>query len=126
MKQKGFTLIEIIFAMIILAVVVLSVMTVLANVNQATAMPDVINRCTYLAERELERVNQRRFSMVVNEGPVNYAMAGYTDYSYQIAVSPPPAALGLGTTTARAKQVIVTVSHPVHGQVQLTTLVGNN
>jgi prepilin-type N-terminal cleavage/methylation domain-containing protein len=126
MKSRGFTLIELVISIVVLALVIGVSMTMLSEIARASVRPDFLNRCGFLAERELERVNQLRYSMIVNQGPQNYAMPGFTDYSFRIQVAAPPAALGFGIDTVRAKQVTITVSHPAYGQVVLTTLVSNN
>lgn len=126
MRNRGFTLIELIISIVVLSIVIFTSMTMLANISRMTVMPDVLNRCGLLAERELERVNQKRYSTIVNEGPTAYAMPGFTDYTFQIEVSPPPGGLGLGSDSSRIKQVAITVSHPVYGAVTLTTLVANS
>jgi prepilin-type N-terminal cleavage/methylation domain-containing protein len=126
LKARGFTLIELVISIVVISLVIGTVLTVYASLGRMTITPDAVNRCTFLAERELERINQMRFSAVVNEGPVNYTMAGFTDYSYQIITAVPPVALGLGNDMTRGKQVTITVSHPAFGQVVLTTLVTRN
>lgn len=126
MKSRGFTLVELIISIVVISLVIGTSVSMSAKLSRATVMPDVLNISTFLAERELERVNQKRFSAIANEGPTNYTEAPFTDYSWQIQVSAPPAGLGLGTTTARAKQVVVIINHAVYGAVSLSTLVSNN
>ena len=123
-SQKGFNLIEVIIVILVLSLAVGTLLISFSGVVQMSVTPELLDRSVELAERELERVSGLRFSSVVNDGPVSYA-GDFSDYSYQIAVSPVPAALAADPGMLQYKQVQVTVTHASAGSVTLSTVVTN-
>ncbi len=122
--QKGFSLIEMVIAIIVLSIVVGTVLSVFADVMQSTVTPEIINVSTSLAEKEMERVSGLRFSDVVDEGPTSYT-GNFSNYSYQVTVSAVPVALASDAGMAEYKQVQVTISHATAGSVSLRSVVTN-
>lgn len=114
-------MIEVVIAMVVIAIAVGTLLAVLAEMTNATVMPEVVNIATHLAERELDRVSGLRFSAVANEGPTSYTGA-FSNYSYQVTVSAVPAAIAVDPGMTQYKQVQVTVTPTTAGAVSLTTL----
>ena len=125
LKQKGFSLIEMVIAIVVLTIAVGTLLVVFGDVLSSTVMPEIVNVSSELAERELERVSGLRFSSVVNEGPTSYT-GSFSNYSYQVTVSAVPLALANDAGMTQYKQVAITVSHATAGAVTLTTVVTNN
>lgn len=124
-KPQGFTFIELIIAIAILSVAVTVLLVVFASVTEQTVMSELLSVDTYLAEQELERITGMRFSQVASSGPTAYG-GDFSDYEYEITVSPVPVALAADPAMSQYKQVEVTVRHATAGAVSLTTIVTNN
>lgn len=123
--QNGFTLVELVIAILILSIAVGTLLGLLASVVDQTVLPEVINRATYLAEQELERISGLRFSEITDAGPTAYG-GNFTDYTYQIEVDPVPTTLATDPAMNDYKQVRVTVAHSSGASAHLTTIMVNN
>lgn len=123
--QKGFTLIETLIAVVVMGIAVGALLLVLTSVVDQTVLPEIHNVGSHLLEREFERVTSQRFAAVVNE-PSTAFPGSFSDYSWQVAVSPVPAALASDPGMSQYKQVLVTVTHASGGAVSLSTVVTNN
>lgn len=123
--KKGFTLIELIIAIAVLSIAIGSLFLVLANLVNTSVLPQVLNVGAGLAEEQLERVTQLRYSDVVNQGPANFG-GNFSSYSYRIQVAAVPAALANDPGMANYKQVTVTVTHSTAGSVSATTVATNH
>ena len=124
MKSRGFTLIEAIIAVVVLGIAVGTLLQVMGHAIQATIRPDVMSTATHLAEGELERVTNLRYSQIVNAGPTAFA-APFSNYTYETRVSAVPVALANDPAMAQYKQVEVIIAYPSMGGVTLTTMVTN-
>lgn len=126
---RGFTLIELIMAFIILTIGIIPLMFMIAQAAQKTAQPELLSVSTGLAENELERVTNLRFSQIVNEAPTAFG-APFANYTHEVTVSrvppcPCPPGLADDPTMAQYKQVTVRIHHQTQGDVTLTTIVTN-
>lgn len=108
--------------MSVLAIAVSSLLFVLANMMAESVYPEFLNSAAYLAEQEFERISSKRFSEALPEGPNHYT-GDFSEYRYQISISPVPAELGNDPEMERYKQVQIAVDHSRAGGVILTTLV---
>lgn len=124
-NQKGFSLIEMVLAIIILSVFCGVVLSVFSDVMQSTVKPEIIDVSTGLAEKEMDRVTGLRFSSVANEASTSYT-GNFSNYSYKVDLSAVPLSLASDAGMALYKQVKVTVTHSTAGSVSLTTIVTNN
>ena len=122
--SKGFTLIEVIFSVVVLSIGLVTLIQVMTHVLNRFSMTEALNMGTSLAERELERVANLRYSNVVNAGPTFYA-SPFQNYTYQVSVTAVPVALANDLGMAQYKQVTVTIHHTMKGDVSLTTIVTN-
>ena len=124
-QEKGFTMIELIIAIVILSIAIGTLGVVIANMTTQAVLPGVLNTSTQLAEQEMERVSGLRFSAIANEASTSYT-GNFSAYSYQVTVSAVPVALANDPGQAQYKQVQVTVTHTAGGSISLTTIVTNN
>lgn len=122
MNRKGFTLIEIIITIVVLSIAIGTLMTVSSSILSSSVTPEVLDRSSELAEQQLERISNLRFSQVVNEGPAPFT-GNFTNYSYRIVVAPVPASIADDAAMARYKQVTITITQPGGSTVNLTTIV---
>jgi len=121
----GFTLIEIVIVIVVLSLVAATLLTVMGAISQNVILPFMTQIATGLAEKQFERVIGLRFSQVTDEGPAAFAFP-FTDYSYEITVSPVPANLFNDPSMTRYKQVEIEVSHALVGHVNVYTVVTNH
>ena len=124
-SSAGFSLIEMVIAIIILSIAVGTVLSAFSNVIKSTVTPELIDVSTDLAEKEMERVVGQRFSVIANEATTAYT-GSYSNYSYKVDVAAVPVALASDAGMISYKQVTVTVTHATAGAVSLTTIVTNN
>ena len=122
---KGFTLIELVMATTVLIIAVGGLLTIFANVVHSTVMPELLNIGAYLGEEQLERVKTLRYSDVLNQGPTPFG-GNFTNYDYQVVVSPVPLTLADDPGMLNYKQVQMIVRHTTVGQVTLTTVISNH
>ena len=129
-SQGGFTLIELIVSIIVLAIAVAGVLAALSAVSVRTANAMVSEQATAIARAYLNEVLQKPFG--ANDGQVarsqldvvddyagltnvgvrdqtGAAVASLSQFTVTVAVT--PAALGL-VPAGQARQVDVTVTHP--------------
>lgn len=125
MNQKGFSLIEMVIAIIILSVAVGTLLVAFSNVLSSTLTPEIIGVGTNLAEKEMERVTGLRYSAVADVATTAYT-GNFSNYSYKIDVTAVPVALASDAGMTNYKQVKVTVTHASAGAVSLTSIVTNN
>ena len=123
-KDRGFTLIELVVAIVVISIAVSGLLVTFSNIIRATVQPEVINISTHLAEQEMERETALRFSSVANVASTNFG-GSFSAYSFQVAVSAVPAALANDPGMANYKQVLVTVTHTSGVSLSLTSVVTN-
>ena len=127
--SRGFTLVEMIMGITILSIAILALLLVVGQAAQKSAQPELLSTATHLAEGEMERVGNLRYSQIVNQAPAAFA-APFADYTYEVTVSavpPCPCPPGLADDPAmnQYKQVNVIIRHASQGGVTLTTIVMN-
>lgn len=124
-KNKwGFTLIEIVIAMVIIGASVGTLLSVAGAITRATTNPEMVNIASALAEEQIEKTTALRFSEIANVAPTSFG-GDFSNYTYQVTVDAVPGTLALDPLMINYKQVAITVSHPQAGSVQLTTIVAN-
>ena len=124
-NKKGFSIIELLIAIVILSMAVGTLVVVLDEVIHAEVLPETLNISTALAEQEMERVTALRFASVVNEGPIAYT-GDFSSYTYEIKVTAVPVDLANDPGMSNYKQVQIIVQHSVLGSVNLETIVTNH
>jgi prepilin-type N-terminal cleavage/methylation domain-containing protein len=121
---RGFTLIEVVIAIVIISVAIVPLVLSFGNILRVTVLPPILDTATFLAEKELERVTSARYSAVQDEGPTAYA-GDFSEYQYEINVSAVPLTLANDAAMSQYKQVEIIVSHESVGSVSLKTIVTN-
>ena len=123
-RSRGFTLIELAMAIVIIAIAIAPLSVILGNIISKTVLPEVLNVSNYLAEQELERISTLRFSQINSQAQTSYA-GNFSRYSYQITVTAVPAALANDPLMQQYKQVSITIQNFYLSAVTVTTLVSN-
>ena len=129
-NKSGFTFIEVLIAIVILAVALPPLLITMMTVVMESNVNAISDQASFLAERELERILSYRFDAVVDEGPTAYT-GNYSDYSYEVAVSAftvsDPAAITnvCGFDTSQCKKIQITITNTNGANVYLTTIATN-
>ena len=119
-RPRGFTLIELMLAILLLAVGVMGVVYAFERGVFATNDTELVGQAVTLAQERLENLRGTAFASIVDEAKA--AIPGWTGFSRQVTVTQPPG------TNADAKQVVVTVfwtPGPAELSTVLTTVVTN-
>lgn len=124
-KKRGFTIIELVIAIVVISIAVGTLLTVLAAQSQSTIIPYITQVATGLAEQEMERITSLRFAQVINAGPTPFVFP-FQDYTLQVVVSAVPVAIADDPGMTDYKQVQVIVANSTIGSINLTTIVTNN
>lgn len=119
---RGFTLLEMLLALIILMVGVLSTVYLVSRGIVATNDTESTEQAMALAQQRMEALRSGAYAAIVNE-PLA-AVPGWANFSRQVAVSQP---VGTGASI-QIRQVVVTVFWSTTGgnqSLSLTTYVCN-
>jgi hypothetical protein len=122
-NNRGFTVVEILFAFALLAVGLAEVVVIMGQgQTQDTASGKNVVALT-LAKEQLESIKNLPYAGVNSVALTNYG-APYTDYAYQVVVTP------VGALPGQIKDVTVTVSYVLAAQsinpkISLETYIGN-
>ena len=125
--KSGFSIIEIIALVVVLAIVLTPFSILVVNVMQRNAQSQAMATAVSLAEAEMERVTGLRFSGVANAAATAFS-APFSAYSCEIvadyvnsgALNTPV----VGPTDY--KRVQVKVSNSISGTITLTTVMAND
>ena len=133
-NKRSFTLIEVVLTMAILGICLTPLCIMIVNVVQKNVLSQVQATAVSLAQGEMEKVTNLRFSNVNCEASsafsnpfsayskqvfVDYVFAGALDAS----VGQPSLCASPGGTATDYKKVRVVISHPIIGSLTLATLV---
>lgn len=125
-KKRGFTLVEIVISIVILAVVLTPFTVLVATIVRKNIYSQAQATAVALAEGEIERLTNMRFSAVDDEASAAFA-APFSAYTHTAAVDYVNAG-DLNTPVAgptNYKRVQITVDNSISGTITLTTLVTN-
>ena len=126
MKQ-GMTLVEVVMAIVIIAIAFYSLIAVYATTSQRNVTIETINDKLYLAQEKIEQYMTRPITSIVTVNPTTIEAANFSDYKYQILVTT-VATSDLTTTVASSPykkvRVMVWGGQPtsVMGTVEVDTL----
>ncbi len=127
--MRGFTLIELIMVIVVSAILLLGISIPLRVVLVQGVAPEYQAVASMLAERELERISDLRFSTIVSI-PATPFIAPFDDYSYSIVVNYVNGPNNLDVVTdplvTDYKRIKIIVSHPATDNVVTTTLLTQN
>jgi Tfp pilus assembly protein PilV len=88
---RGFTLVEVLIAAVLLVAVIIPLMTSFLNATRWTSEAKGLLTAAYLAQSKLEEVKNKPFGEVQNDPPDSdnppVPFAGYPDYAYRITIT---------------------------------------
>jgi len=127
MSRIGFTLIETVLVILILSIALPPFAMTVATVMQKNIYSQTQATAVMLAEAELERVANLRFSAVASESTAAFS-SPFDKYTHQIVCGyVNPGALDtivVGPTDYKRVQIIVNSN--ISGNITLTTIITNN
>lgn len=136
-NKHGFTLIEIIITIVLLAILTSGLMAMFTTFSKSNGDPSVITQATELAQEKMEQIiadknnPARGFPYLITSGPNNYPaenpVTGFTNFSRSVTIVYVDPAVSLNTGVAgltNYKNVSVTVTS-LTGSVTTSTLVGS-
>lgn len=119
----GFTLIEVLIAIAIIAISVVPLMLVLSSLLQDAAINEFGEVAAGLAEQEVDRIIAGRFDEPATTAATAYA-GNYSDYTYAFTVTDISAgndsALNTNCGSSTCKSIDVTVTHTPTGMAVTT------
>jgi len=132
-RLSGFTFIEIVAAIAILAVGILAVLTIFPVGIESSKKAAVRTKATLLGEMKMEELRATKtFGDLGNVAKTNFPAAEDPEQSYQYKVDVSAATLKTDGSTDKLKKVVVSVFWPAkesdenkQQRMDFTTLVGN-
>lgn len=126
MKKNGFTLIELIMAVVILGIVVLSVLNIFININFKNPKLEAVSTSLYLASAKLEEISNRNFNSITSESLTSF-LGDFSDYNYsvQAAYVASQEIEEVSLTPTSYKWIKVFVSSYSLGSLEVSTLVSD-
>lgn len=130
MKRKGFTIIELVIVLVVMAIASAGLAAVVVEVMQGSAKAEVISAATGLATGEAERVFRLPFANIADEhrgSPQSYS-GDFSNYSWEVRADNIDTAqpnLGTDTLMETYKAVEVRVHHSSIGYLQVRFLRAN-
>ncbi|NQT47144.1 MAG: type II secretion system protein [Candidatus Omnitrophica bacterium] len=125
--DKGLTLIELVMAIVIAAIVLTPTSIVIVESVRNAFLPEHLTIASSLAEREIERVTNLRFSEVAADS--NTYTGDFSDYSWDVDFYY-VAGNDLNTSVSPAvtgyKRVTITISRPGFPDVSAVTVLTDN
>jgi prepilin-type N-terminal cleavage/methylation domain-containing protein len=136
LRQDGFTLIETIITLAVLAIAVVGVLSVFITGTIGSANPQAFTQASHLVQEQIDTIHgdrqdsARGFSWIIpGNYPLESPVASFGDFSRSTSIfcvtgadlntdsgSPPPCASGY-------THITVTVMHPVIGSISADTIV---
>ena len=126
MKEKAFSLIEVVLVMIVIGISVTPLCIAMVNIVHRNVFTQAHATAVALAEGEVERLTNARFSLVTGESPVA-CEPPFSHYVRETVVEyVDPADLNTSVVgPTNYKRVRVKVNNPLAGEIVLTTIVTN-
>lgn len=135
-EKRAFTLIEVVLVIVVLGIALTPLCVLIVQVVQRNVLSQAQATAVSLAEGEIERLTNARFSQVTCESstPFSGAFSGYrysTDVDYvnsgalDTSVGRPTGCSGAPGTTRDYKRIRLTVNHAIAEDITLTTVVVN-
>lgn len=122
--KRGYTLIELIVSIAIIAVCIAGIASVYQNVLQRGVRGKIMTTACALAEEKADEVLRLGFSGIGSDGPADFS-SPFGDYSYQVVVinvQPPDLDTSVGSTDTGYKKVTVNITHDQAGTYGISSL----
>ena len=133
-NQRGFTLIEIIITIVLLAILTSGLMAMFTTYSKRNGDPSVFTQATELAQEKMEQIisdkenSAKGFSYVANANyPAENPVFGFTNFNRSVSIIYVDPAGNLNAPAAGTpnyKNISVTVSN-LMGSVTTSTLIGS-
>ena len=125
--KKGMNLIEVIMAVVIIAIGFYALVAAYATASQRNINVETLNEKLYLAQEKMEEYLTLPFSSIVTVSPTGFASVNFTDYKYKIAVTSVATSdlsTSVGSSPFKKIQVMVWGGQPMNsiGTVELDSL----
>ena|SRR3989339_579457 len=85
MGQKGFTLIELVIAIVVVSIAFYAIISVFITVAPRNINAEDLSKATYLANRVMEETTAKSFSSISSVSPTSFA-SPFSNYNYQVVV----------------------------------------
>ncbi len=136
-NKRSFSLIEVIITISVLSICLTPLCIMIVNVVQKNVLSQVQATAVSLAQGEIERVSNLRFSSVNCEAQSAFSTP-FSAYSRQVLVDyvnsgalntslgQPSLCASAGGSTTNYKRVQMVITHPIIGSLTLITLLTND
>lgn len=126
--KKGFTLIELVMAIVIAGVIVVPLLNVFINTSTGNPSLEALNTALHLAEAKMESVSNKDFASIVSEGTAPFG-GDFSAYNsevvmHYVASSEIETFVDPVVTDYKWVKVKIT-SAKIQGTIELTTLVSD-
>jgi prepilin-type N-terminal cleavage/methylation domain-containing protein len=126
--KRGMTLVEVVMAMVIIAIAFYALVAAYATTSQRNINVETINEKLYLAQEKMEEYLTLPFASIVTTSPSPFASANFTNYNYRIVttlVATSDLTTSVGSSPYKKVQVMVWGGQPSNsvGTVELDSLV---
>lgn len=98
-ETKGFTLIEVLIAVLLLGIGLISMASLAATVINGNASSSRLTTATTLAEDKLEEIQRRGYANAENSAGTESSVSGYTSFSRTTTVTAGSPGTGMKTAT---------------------------
>ena len=125
-KSKGFTLVELVMAVVIAAIAVYALISVFINTSGQNAKLEAVSVAVHLANGKLEQVSSKSYANISSE-PLTAFSGNFSNYRSLVVVSNVSSSepnLSVGSTVTGYKKVTVYVSSSLlQNSVEVSTLI---
>lgn len=124
MKRKGFSLVEMIIAMVVIGIAFYALISVFITVAPRNVNLEYLTKATHLAFEKMEETTVKPFTSIVSQSATSFT-GDFSQFQYQVIMNyvtaAEPDTLAGGSTSY--KRVKVRTWGGLSGVVELTTLV---
>jgi prepilin-type N-terminal cleavage/methylation domain-containing protein len=127
MKKEGFTLVEVIMAVVIGGIILYSLLTVFITTTSRNTQLEAQSTALFLASGKLEEVSNQSFNLISSEGVTSFGgdFSGFSSSVEVSAVSAEALDTSVASSTGYKKIVVKIFSSGLSSTVEVSTLVTN-